>query len=122
VEIYVRPFPNVDGGRWTVSTNGGRSPAWARDGQELFYVDRTGALMRVPVETSPTFKAGAPSKLLDAKYFTGGTASVNGRTYDVSADGQRFLMIKDVPAADRPVPSMVVVLNWRNELEARLAK
>ena len=52
-EIYVRPFPDVNSGRWQVSTAGGTRPLWARSGQELFYVSPTGALMRVGVDARP---------------------------------------------------------------------
>ena len=48
-EIYVRPFPNVDAGRWLVSTDGGIQPLWSKNGQELFYVGSNGALMSVSV-------------------------------------------------------------------------
>lgn len=50
-EIYVQPFPNVDGGLWQVSTGGGVQPLWARSGRELFYIAPDDALMAVPVET-----------------------------------------------------------------------
>ena len=66
-EIYVRPFPNVGGGQWQVSTAGGTRPLWARSGKELFYVGADGALLRVPVEASgATWNAGTPTKLLEA--------------------------------------------------------
>jgi hypothetical protein len=71
-------------------------------------------MTRVPVRTTPTFSAGAPTTLFTARYFTGGP----GRSYDVSADGQRFLMIK--AAGAEQTPSMVVVLNWEEELKAKL--
>ena len=72
-EIYVRPFPNVGGGQWQVSTAGGTRPLWARSGKELFYVGADGALMRVPVEASgATWNAGTPTKLLEGRYYTGG--------------------------------------------------
>src|SRR5207237_8241670 len=91
-EIYVRPFPHVDGGQWQVSTTGGRQPLWARSGKELFYFGSDGALLRVPVEASgTTWNAGAPMKLLEGRYYTG---AGSGRAYDVSPDGRRFLMIK----------------------------
>jgi serine/threonine-protein kinase len=48
-EIYVRPFPRVDNGRWQVSTAGGTRPVWARSGRELFYLDASNALTAVPV-------------------------------------------------------------------------
>ncbi|MBI4476266.1 MAG: hypothetical protein HY654_03780, partial [Acidobacteria bacterium] len=115
-EIYVRPFPNVADGRWQVSSGGGNVPLWARSGRELFYRDGT-SLMSVPVQTTPTFAAGTPRKLFE------GYVSGLGRTYDVSRDGQRFLMIKDSTAADQTMtaPSMVVVLNWFEELKAKLS-
>ena len=71
-EIYVRPFPNVGGGQWQVSTAGGTRPLWARSGKELFYVGADGALLRVPVEASgATWNAGTPMKLLEGRYYTG---------------------------------------------------
>ena len=113
-EISVRPFPKVDAGHWTISTSGGTRPLWARNGTELFYLDGAGAMTRVPIQTAPTFSAGTPTKMFDTRYFNGGS----GRSYDVSPDGQRFLMIK--AAGSEQAPSMVVVLNWLEELKARL--
>ena len=113
-EIAVRPFPNAAAGHWTISTSGGTRPLWARSGTELFYLDGAGAMMRVPVQMAPTFSAGTPAKLFDTRYVTGQT----GRSYDVSPDGQRFLMIK--AAGAEQAPSMVVVLNWLEELKAKL--
>ena len=79
-EIYVRPFPNVGGGQWQVSTAGGRQPLWARSGKELFYVGADGALLRVPVEASgATWNAGTPMKLLEGRYYTG-TGTLAART------------------------------------------
>jgi serine/threonine-protein kinase len=117
-QIYVRPFPNVNAGLRQVSSGGGRSPVWEPRGRELFYLDGNGFLTTVPVQTSTatTFNFGKPTKLLNTKYFT---AAV--RTYDISRDGQKFLMIKDAPVANQPTPiSIVVVLNWFEELTTRV--
>ena len=105
-------------GHWLISTTGGTKPVWARSGKELFYLDGAGAVTAVPVQTTPTFSAGNPTKLFDARYFAAG----NGRTYDVSRDGQKFLMIKDNAGGDptSPPTSIVVVLNWLQELRQRL--
>jgi len=121
VHVYVRPFPKTEGGRFQVSTSGGRLPRWAHSGRELFYLNKRNELMAAPVETVATFKAGIPSKVLDAKYFAGGSGA-GARTYDVSHDGQRFLMIKGSgdSADDEGPRQMVVVLNWREELKARV--
>ena len=85
-EIYVRPFPEVVGGRWQVSTGGGTRPLWARSGKELFYQGPSGAMMSVPVEGGSTFRAGNPTRLFEGRYFLSGIQP--GRTYDVSPDGR----------------------------------
>ena len=119
-EVYVRPFPNVDGGQWQVSTAGGKMPLWARSGKELFYVSGDGALLRVPVEASgATWDAGTPMKLLERGYYA--PSGYVGRTYDVSPDGQRFLMIKALETdASAAPPALIVVQHWDEELK-RLA-
>src|SRR5439155_10272814 len=109
-QIYVRPFPNAGSGRWQISTSGGTRPAWARNGRELFYLDSASAMTVVPVQVTPTFKAGSPTKLFDRGDFDV-TAGV--RAYDVSPDGQRFLMIK----GQTSMPKMVVITNWSEELK-----
>jgi Tol biopolymer transport system component len=115
IEVYVRPFPQVDRGRWQISTAGGTRPAWARSGRELFYLDASNTLTAVAVQTSGSFSAGAPAKVFDAKY----AQPFPPRYYDVSPDGQRFLMVKDQPApAQTGTPaSMIVVQNWTEELK-----
>jgi Tol biopolymer transport system component len=113
-EIYVRRFPKVGDGLWQISVGGGNVPLWARSGRELFY--RNGdSVMSVAVQTTPTFSAGTPTKLFQ------GYVSGPGRAYDVSRDGQRFLMIKDPSSRDQTsAASMVIVLNWHEELKARV--
>ena len=110
----MRPFPKVDGGRWQISTGGGTRPAWARSGRELFYLTPT-ALMSVSVQTTPTFAAGNPQKVFDGVFY----AEPNPRAYDVSADGQRFLMIKNTASTGETAPpaSIVVVEHWTEELK-----
>jgi Tol biopolymer transport system component len=117
-QIYVRPFPDVNSGRWQVSPGGGTRPLWARSGRELFYFDGAGALTTVPIATTQACSTGNPTKLFDERYYS----AVSARSYDVSPDGQRFLMIKDVPTDQGAAASagMVVVLNWLEELKARL--
>jgi serine/threonine-protein kinase len=118
-EVYVRPFPDAyAGGRWQVSTGGGRQSLWSHDGRELFYRDFSGALMSVPVTPGPQFKPGRPVKVLDGRGYSGAGAQGGGRTYDVAADGSRFLMVK--PTEPAGSPQLVVVLNWFEEL-VRLA-
>jgi eukaryotic-like serine/threonine-protein kinase len=114
-EIFVRPFPNVDTSKKLVAR--GSRPLWARGGRELFYV-LAGAVMSVPVTTTSTVTFGKPNKLFEGQYFFG----PQGRTYDVSADGQRFLMFKLTSATGDPAPSaqMILVQNWFEELKRRV--
>jgi serine/threonine-protein kinase len=122
-EIYVRPFPDVTSGLWQVSSGGGTRPLWARNGHELFYLTGTSELMSVNVSAGATWASSAPTKVLDLRDRYGAAAYHSGRTYDVSPDGRRFLMIKR-GAGDRvsgASASMVVVLDWFEELKRRVA-
>ena len=115
-EIYVRPFPDVNSGRWQVSTTGGTRPIWTRGGQELVYVSPTGALMGVGVARTPAWAATTPTQVVKEGYYT----NLNwwGRSYDISPDGQRFLMIKEVRPDGTAAPvSIIVVQPWVEELK-----
>ena len=113
-EVYVRPFPMVEGGgRWTISNAGGSRPAWSSDGKELFYLDATTAMMTVPIQAAPTFSAGTPTRLFDGPWYVVSTT----RPYDVSRDGQRFLMIRNADGANSGPATIEVVVNWLDELK-----
>jgi serine/threonine-protein kinase len=115
-QVFVRPFPNVQDGRTQISPSGGSRPMWAKSGRELFYIAADGAMMAVPVQTVPAFVAGTPVKLFDGPWSTAGQAT---RNYDVTADGQRFLMIRDSATAAAAIRTLTVVVNWLEELRAR---
>ncbi|HET9386064.1 MAG TPA: hypothetical protein VFO67_13015, partial [Gemmatimonadales bacterium] len=119
-EVYVRPFPDVNKSKSKISTGGGRQPLWSADGRELFYRDLRGAVVGVTVKAvADTFEPGAPVTLVPPGYYSG-SGGIFGRTYDVSADGKRFLMIKeanDSKNADAPTPTITVVQNWFEELK-----
>jgi serine/threonine-protein kinase len=118
-EISVRPFPDVNSGHWQVSTAGGTRPLWARNGQELVYVSLTGALMRVGVLRAPSWAATTPTMLVKEGYYTTPGAPFLGPTYDISPDGQRFLMIKEGGGTDQTdaPPQLIVVQHWTEELK-----
>ena len=82
-EVYVRPFPNVDDGRWQISRGGGISPRWGPDGHELFY--RSGAMMAVEVQTEPNFSPGVPQVLfsISGQEYLGGLPT-RSRPWDVA--------------------------------------
>jgi serine/threonine-protein kinase len=112
LEVYVRPFPNVEEGKLQISSDGGTEPVWAPQGQELFY--RNGeAMMKVGIKTEPTFTAGSPEVLFTGRH----TISLAVTNYDISRDGQRFLMIKAAEGEEGQQDQINVVLNWFEELK-----
>ena len=119
-EIYVRPMASGNPGRWQISSGGGTRPLWARNGRELFYLSPDGTMMSVAIEAGEAFTPGTPKKLFSVRYYFGGGINA-GRTYDVSPDGQRFLMLKEGGADPNAAQPMInIVLNWFDELK-RLA-
>ena len=114
-EVYVRPFPDVTGGRWQVSSGGGEWPLWRPDGGELFYLGSEG-MMAVPIETEPTFTQGTVDLLFD---FGPYMRTPTNRRIDISPEGDRFLVFKEVGGSDGTVEtrSIIVVQNWFEELK-----
>ena len=119
-EIYVQAFPGP-GRKEQVSTGGGTDPVWRRSGGELYY--RAGnKMMAVALTTHPNFQASAPKLLWEGAYSEGTGAScgmpgVSSSNYDVTADGQRFLMVRDDDASAYAT-KIVVVLNWIEQVKA----
>ena len=114
-EVYVQPFPE-GGRRVTVSSNGGTKVRWSRDGKELFYVEGE-TLVAVSVSSGSSFSVGPATRLFEHPDLGLGT---NYAPYDVSADGQRFILTGPVgEGADAPTPSIRVVQNWYEEFRGR---
>ncbi len=117
-EIYVRPFPKADEGRWQISTGGGDEPLWSRSGREIFFRGTSGEMMTVPVTTAPTFSAGAPVPMFQAKSYA---RAASYRAYDVSPDDKRFVMLRPVTdSVPTPPNQMVFVDNWFEELKTKV--
>jgi Tol biopolymer transport system component/predicted Ser/Thr protein kinase len=109
-EVYVRPFPSSEG-RWQVSVAGGYEPRWRRDGKEIFYLAADRKLMAVPVQAAgSTPQAGTVTALFETPVRGFLQGWENSNRYDVTADGQRFLI--NVPTEGFASAPMVVVLNW----------
>jgi len=121
LEVYVRPFPRVAGGRWQVSTGGGEDPRWAPNSRELFYVDPEGRIVAVPIQPGSGFVAGNPQVVLAGPFATI-IPGFFARMYDVSRDGQRFLLMKSVEGDKEAAPprQLVVITNWFEELRRRV--
>jgi Tol biopolymer transport system component len=116
-EVYVQPFP--EGGRKvTVSSNGGAKVRWSPDGKELFYIEGE-TLVAVSVSTEGDFSADEATRLFEHPSLRLGELG-NFAHYDVSADGQRFILPEPAgEGADAPEPSIHVVENWFEEFRAR---
>ena len=120
-QVYVKEFPN--GAKVQISNDGGNDPVWRRDGRELFY--RNGdRMIAVPVSAGDRFDAGRPQELWRGPYSHGmssscGAPGLSSSNYDVSPDGQRFLMIQDQDVDKTSSSSLVVVLGFSDELARR---
>jgi len=118
-EVYVRPFPRIEGAARLVSIGGGSGPVWAPNGSTLYYRAASGEMMSVPVKLNPTFTSGRPRTLFRfaGVYRMSGTAPA----YDIHPDGKRFIMVSEhKDAAATPRQQINIVLNWIEELR-RLA-
>jgi Tol biopolymer transport system component len=109
--IFVQPFP-ATGGKSQISANGGFKPIWSRDGKEIFYISLDNQLTAVAVDTASGFQARSPQVLFPVT--TLGT-NVPGRQYDVSRDGQRFL-VNFVQQQSATMP-LTVVVNWPSTIQ-----
>jgi Tol biopolymer transport system component len=124
-QAYVQAFPGP-GPKIQISTDGGTDPVWKRTGGELYY--RNGdSMMVVNVSTAPSFTAGRPRELWRGHYSHGMSTSCDppGATssnYDVTADGKRFLMVKDDDQDRTASKRVVVVLGWARELSRMAVK
>ena len=121
-EIYVQPFPGL-GPKTQISNAGGTDPVWRRMGGEIYY-RQDNKVMMVSVDTKGTeLRASAPKMLFEGAYYEGSGASCEmggpaAANYDVTPDGQRFLMVKDNTGAVFGNKAVVVV-NWAEELKAK---
>ena len=112
-EVYVSPFPGF-ASKWQVSRGGGEEPRWRRDGKELFYLAPDGKLMAADVKVGNGFEAGFPAALF-VTHLRQPISAMDFYSYDVTADGQKFLVNTKVDASNSAPLS--VILNWFSEME-----
>jgi serine/threonine-protein kinase len=117
-EVYVRPFPNVEDGKWQVSTGGGVMPVWGRSGRELFYVDANNQMVAARIHTRPSFAVAERTVL-----FTLGSDLLFRQDeqyplYDVTPDDSRFVMLRGVNL-EVTMPELILVQNWAAGLAGR---
>ena len=107
-QVYVSPFPEPAPKK--ISTGGGYNPLWSPGGKEIFY--RNGdKMIAVTIETEPEIKVSNSEVLFEGQYYTDGN-----RSYDVSRDGQKFLMLKETEEQSS-ANQLIVVHNWFEELK-----
>ena len=104
-------FPDANG-KWQVSNAGGDQPRWRSDGKELFYLSADSKIMAAPVKTGTNFDAGAPVPLFQANPREM-VATSELFSYDVSNDGQKFLINTQLKTEATP---MSVILNWNAKM------
>jgi WD40 repeat protein len=120
-EVFVRPFPDVSGGKWQVSKGGGSAPLWAHNGRELFYV-AGGNMNEVRINPGPPFSAEPPRVLFPIPADVRAGSLVRG-TFAITPDDQRFLMVRDNSWRDMAgTPRLVVVQSFFDELRAKLKR
>jgi len=107
-EVFVRRYPDT-GETWQVSAGGGGSALWSRDGRALYFMSG-GKLMRAAIETTPSFRAGAPATVVE-----GGVSLERARDFDVAADGR--VVTVQAPGGNAQLAELRVLLNWEHELE-----
>ena len=118
-QLFVEPFP-ATGAKYlvSVSTEDAHHPVWSPDGKELFYTPGPGnRATRVPVTFTPALAFGTASAF--ERPFTN-LASSSDRGYDMMPDGRRFLSVTDPLLAEGTLRSLTVVVNWFEELKARV--
>jgi Tol biopolymer transport system component len=108
-QVYVQSFPTLTG-KWQVSSAGGSQPRWRHDGKELFYLAPDRKLMAVSVKTGQTFDSDSPQVLFETML----PFEAQRQSYNISADGQRFLVNAPVEAESSP---FTIVLNWTGLLK-----
>ena len=112
-EVYVQPFPNSANTMWQISTTGGSEPLWSHSGRELFYRDFDQNLIAVQIVYDPAFSLGSQRVLFSvAKY----TSQIFHRSYDIAADDQRFVMIRQ----DQNRGDVILVQHFVEELKAKV--
>jgi eukaryotic-like serine/threonine-protein kinase len=119
-EIFVRPFPNTNDGRWQISNRGGSAPRWSHSGRELFFESGNGDFMVAPNTPGSTFSPGEPRRL-----FSLASSGLFGSNivpfYDVTPDDKDFLMVRLSAVNQAPGAGQIVMVeNWRQELMSKM--
>jgi Tol biopolymer transport system component len=123
-EVFVRPFPDTDRGKWQVSEGGAYAPLWAHGGRELFYVNRRNEMIVARIDPGPPFAVLERRALFTVP--SGYARSVVQGYYDIGPDDRRFLMRRTVQVPEvveaEDTRQLILVQNWFQELRERLGR
>ncbi|HET7023633.1 MAG TPA: protein kinase [Gemmatimonadales bacterium] len=115
-EVYVRRFPDSEGGQHQVSSHGGAEPRWSRDGRTLYFLDNDSRLMAAQVRTAPEFEVTGVTPLFDAPHYI---RDGFHQSYEVAPDGRSFFFLRARPGAQGDLgPRPVLVQHWFADLKA----
>jgi len=117
-EIYVRPFPDVNSGKWPVSRGGGTAPRWSHSGREIFYMGPDSTMNVAAVDAGESFRVRARQTLF--RFPRGMLTSGIRVYYDVSPDDQRFMAMRELGAEEERPPTVILVENWLQEVRQRV--
>ena len=120
-EVFLRPFPNAESGKWQVSNEGGVGPLWSRNGRELFYVNANGGMMAVTVGPGVEPRLGERKLLFQLRDEWYMTPNEYYTPFDVASDG-RFIMARQVTEAASLEAPLIVVDNWFEELRQKVGR
>jgi Tol biopolymer transport system component len=118
-EVYVRPFPETESGKWPVSTNGGVMPVWAHSGRELFYVNGDNEMVTAQIQPGSTFMVGDRTVLFTIRPEVLFRQNEQYALYDITPDDQRFIMLRAVNVQENK-PELILVENFIEELKAKV--
>jgi serine/threonine protein kinase/Tol biopolymer transport system component len=112
-EVYVRPFPQIQGGRWQITNGGGGHAAWDPNGRGMYYVSPDARLFFASWSATPAPSVGAPTPIETSAIYE----AIAPRSFDVAPDGKRLLVIEPINTGPLDAPSVTVVLNWVEDLK-----
>ena len=119
-EVYVRPYPAAGAREYTISTGGGTEPVWAPTSGELIYRHGDDVMSVAITVTDNSLIAAPPVRLFTGSFAMDVSVTQSMANYDIARDGKRLLMLKPSGGANQTTPPINVVVNWAEELKARV--
>ena len=121
-EVYVRPYPDVTGGKWQVSTQGAINPHWSRSGNEIFYVSQSRDMTVATLDFTEGFRVVNRRPLFNLSE-RGLDARANYTGWDTDLTDDNFFMVQfGATGSEQLVNEFILVQNWLTEIDERLPR